>query len=201
MAPGRSSGSIIVDSYILGPGDSGVFTIGPDGVLYLPRARALYVEGLTVEELRYFLQQQFKTNVRRPEVYVRPVSFRPIRVYVGGEVRRPGYYYLSGQQGLNESLDAGAQRQRRATAGVDQRQRRPGLAGQLGAEQPEPRRQGSGRTDRPLVRLAGLMLQHERMPLRMGAGLNHLAAEQLQIRIDHGRHGPSHAHAAGGGMV
>jgi protein involved in polysaccharide export with SLBB domain len=117
---GRSSGSILVDSYILGPGDSvqvelldvpeysGMFTIGPDGVLYLPRVRALYVEGLTVEELRYFLQQQFKTYVRRPEVYVRPVSFRPIRVYVGGEVRRPGYYYLSGQQGLNESLDAGA---------------------------------------------------------------------------------------------
>ncbi len=116
---GRSSGSIIVDSYILGPGDSvqvelldvpeysGVFTIGPDGVLYLPRVRALYVEGLTVEELRYFVEQQFKPFVRRPEVYLRPVTFRPIRVYVGGEVRRPGYYYLSGQQSLNETLDAG----------------------------------------------------------------------------------------------
>ncbi|MEB3234426.1 MAG: polysaccharide biosynthesis/export family protein, partial [Cyanobacteriota bacterium] len=63
---------VVYDSYILGPGDavqvelldvpeySGVFTIGPDGTLYLPRLRALYVEGLTVEELRYFLNQQFK---------------------------------------------------------------------------------------------------------------------------------------------
>ena len=86
----------MVDSYMLGPGDavqvelldvpeySGVFSIGPDGTLYLPRLRALFVEGLTVEELRYFLEQQFKTYVRQPQVYVRPVVYRPIRVYVGG---------------------------------------------------------------------------------------------------------------------
>jgi len=29
--------------------------------MYLPRLRALYVEGLTVEKLRYFLTEQFKT--------------------------------------------------------------------------------------------------------------------------------------------
>jgi polysaccharide export outer membrane protein len=115
----RGSGRAIVDSYMLGPGDavqvelldvpeySGIFAIGPDGTLYLPRLRALYVEGLTVEELRYFLTEQFKTYVRKPEVYVRPVTFRPIRVYVGGEVRRPGYYYLSGQQAISDSAASG----------------------------------------------------------------------------------------------
>ena len=63
---------VTYDSYILGPGDSlqielldlpelsGYFSIGPDGTLYLPRLRALYVEGLTVEE-RTFLTQQFST--------------------------------------------------------------------------------------------------------------------------------------------
>lgn len=102
------------DAYILGPGDglevelqdipeySGVFSIGPDGTMYLPRLRGLYVEGLTVEELRYFLTQQFSTYVRSPQVYVRPVAYRPIRVYVGGEVRRPGYYYLAGEQTLDD---------------------------------------------------------------------------------------------------
>jgi polysaccharide export outer membrane protein len=115
----RGSGRAIVDSYMLGPGDavqvelldvpeySGIFAIGPDGTLYLPRLRALYVEGLTVEELRYFITEQFKTYVRKPEVYVRPVTFRPIRVYVGGEVRRPGYYYLSGQQAISDSAASG----------------------------------------------------------------------------------------------
>ena len=101
---------VVYDAYILGPGDSlqvelldipelsGTFSIGPDGTMYLPRLRALYVEGLTVEELRYFLTQQFKAYVKNPQLYVRPVGYRPIRIYVGGEVRRPGYYTLSGVQ-------------------------------------------------------------------------------------------------------
>ena len=102
----------IQDSYILGPGDSvivelldvpeysGIFTIGPEGTLYLPRLRSLLVEGLTVEELRYFLTEQFSSFVREPQVFVSPAAYRPIRVYVGGEIQRPGYYYLSGQQGV-----------------------------------------------------------------------------------------------------
>ena len=98
------------NDYILGPGDSvlvelldvpeysGVFTIGPAGTIYLPRLRSLSVEGLTVEELRYVLTQQFGAYVRDPQVFVSPTAYRPIRVYIGGEVARPGYYYLTGQQ-------------------------------------------------------------------------------------------------------
>ncbi|WP_244279684.1 polysaccharide biosynthesis/export family protein [Synechococcus sp. UW179A] len=114
--PLEQRAQISYDTYILGPGDglqielldlpelSGTFSIGPDGTLYLPRLRALYVEGLTIEELRYFLTQQFKTYVRNPQVYVRPVTYRPIRVFVGGEVRRPGYYTLSGVQNIVEDV-------------------------------------------------------------------------------------------------
>jgi polysaccharide export outer membrane protein len=119
--PGKQSAlRATYDAYLIGPGDalevelqdipeySGVFSIGPDGTMYLPRLRGLYVEGLTVEELRYFLTQQFTTYVRNPQVFVRPVAYRPIRVYVGGEVRRPGYYYLAGEQTLDDSGLAGA---------------------------------------------------------------------------------------------
>jgi len=113
-APQRAK--VVYDAYILGPGDSlqvelldipelsGTFSIGPDGTMYLPRLRALYVEGLTVEELRYFLTQQFKAYVKNPQLYVRPVGYRPIRIYVGGEVRRPGYYTLSGQPAAQPAL-------------------------------------------------------------------------------------------------
>jgi polysaccharide export outer membrane protein len=99
---------VVYDAYILGPGDSlqvellgipelsGTFSVGPDGTIYLPRLRALFVDGLTVEELRYFLTQQFKSYVKNPLLYVRPVGYRPIRIYVGGEVRRPGFYTLRG---------------------------------------------------------------------------------------------------------
>ena len=78
--PLEQRAQITYDSYILGPGDglqielldlpelSGTFSIGPDGTLYLPRLRALYVEGLTIEELRKFLTQQFSSS------YVIPIS-------------------------------------------------------------------------------------------------------------------------------
>jgi polysaccharide export outer membrane protein len=112
---------VAYDAYILGPGDSlqvelldipelsGTFLIGPDGTMYLPRLRALYVEGLTVEELRYFLTQQFKTYVKNPQIYIQPVGYRPIRIYVGGEVRRPGYYTLRGKEVIPEEVSISTQ--------------------------------------------------------------------------------------------
>ena len=48
-----------------------------------PSLRALYVEGLTVEELRAFLTEQFRTYVIDPRVYVRPVLTAPFAF--GGE--------------------------------------------------------------------------------------------------------------------
>ena len=114
--PAAPPARAIYDAYILGPGDrleielldipelSGTFSIGPDGTLYLPRLRALFVEGLTVEELRYFLTEQFKAYVKNPQVYLNPVAYRPVRVYVGGEISRPGYYILSGSQVLEDQL-------------------------------------------------------------------------------------------------
>ena len=128
-AKSQARNRVVYDSYILGPGDSlqielieipelsGNFSIGPDGVLYLPRLRALYVEGLTIEELRYFLTQQFKRYVRNPDLYIRPIGYRPIRIYIGGEVRRPGYYTLSGVQSLNADLSDGTQQQPEVAAG------------------------------------------------------------------------------------
>jgi polysaccharide export outer membrane protein len=127
----------VYDAYILGPGDSlqvelldipelsGTFSIGPDGTMYLPRLRALYVEGLTVEELRYFLTQQFKAYVKNPQLYVRPVGYRPIRIYVGGEVRRPGYYTLSGSQQLTNLSEQAESSQ--LQAGTATETQRPGL--------------------------------------------------------------------------
>ena len=110
------------DAYILGPGDrlrielldlpelSGEFTIGPDGTVHLPRLRSLHVEGLNIEELKLFLVEQFREYVRQPEVYITPTGFRPVRVYVGGEVARPGYYTIRGPE-LVQDLTFGSQQQ------------------------------------------------------------------------------------------
>ena len=108
---GRGKDEVNANAYILGPGDvvkielldvpeySGIFTIDPHGNLYIPRLRSVVVEGLTIEDLRYLLTNQFRAYVNDPQVFVNISTYRPIRVYIGGEVRRPGYYYLSGKQG------------------------------------------------------------------------------------------------------
>lgn len=111
----------VYDMYLLGPGDalrielldipelSGSYTIGPDGVIYLPRLRALYVAGLTIEELRLFLSEKYSAYVLSPKIYIRPIAYRAARIYVGGEVRRPGYYVLSrNQRTPGVSVDADA---------------------------------------------------------------------------------------------
>ncbi|MDB4623059.1 polysaccharide biosynthesis/export family protein [bacterium] len=127
---------VTYDAYILGPGDSiqievldlpelsGTFSIGPDGTMYLPRLRALYVEGLTIEELRIFITKQLRSYVIEPELYVRPIRYRPIRVYIGGEVKRPGYYTLSGTE--LDRLSA-SDVQLNLSAGITTTNSRPGL--------------------------------------------------------------------------
>ena len=89
----RSRSYSLYGSYMLGPGDtvgvelldipeySGVATIGPDGTIYLPRLRSIYVEGYTIEELQEKLTELY-THVIDPQVYVNTITYRPIRVYV-----------------------------------------------------------------------------------------------------------------------
>lgn len=101
-----NNSKIYRNQYIVGPGDLleidvvGIpemkdrVQVGPDNTIYLPGLRVLDVGGLTLNELRFFVTQQLKTLVKDPEVFVRVIRYRPVRVYVGGEVERPGYYIL-----------------------------------------------------------------------------------------------------------
>ena len=84
--------SVNYGAYILGPGDvleievldlpefSGTVSIGPDGTIYLPRLRALYVEGLTLEELRLFITEN--TSTLKLNIY-KTNQIWPIRIYIG----------------------------------------------------------------------------------------------------------------------
>ena len=62
---------------------------------------------------------QFSSYVRDPQIYVRPVTYRPIRVYVGGEVKIPGYYTLSGNTNLSRLSTSAESRQMQAGASID----------------------------------------------------------------------------------
>jgi polysaccharide export outer membrane protein len=104
------------NAYILGPGDSlqiellnipmlsGTFSIGPDGTPYLPRLRALFVKGLTVEELRNFLTELFQAYVKNDQLFVKLLGYPAVRVHVGGKLSKSDYYLLSGSQRLDDQI-------------------------------------------------------------------------------------------------
>ncbi len=100
-------GNTLPGTYILGPGDSilidikdiheysGIFNINADGTLYLPRLRSISVEGKTINEVKDELTEKYSEFIINPEIYVSTTRYRAVRVYVGGEVHRPGFYYLN----------------------------------------------------------------------------------------------------------
>tara|TARA_Y100000589_G_C27188565_1_gene643759 strand:+ start:2310 stop:3461 length:1152 start_codon:yes stop_codon:yes gene_type:complete len=109
------------EEYIFGPGDeisivlkgipelSGKFYVGPGGDLYLPELKNIKAEGLTLNQLDLILLQRYEKTVKNPELNLRITRYRPIRVFVHGEVVRPGFYSISGGKSLfddNSSLKA-----------------------------------------------------------------------------------------------
>ena len=95
--------------YILGPGDQlflrvseeareldSSFIINGEGVAYLKRLRNIYIEGLTIKELTKLLNEEYSKYVINPKVEIRIEKFRPISVYIDGEVESPGQYIING---------------------------------------------------------------------------------------------------------
>ena len=109
---GNTSQSTPVDvpigpDYVVGPGDSltmnmwgGVsqtFTrvIALDGHLTLPEAGDIQVAGLTLQNAQSAIQSALKRQYRDVQVSVTVTRLRAIRIYVVGDVQRPGAYEVS----------------------------------------------------------------------------------------------------------
>ena len=101
--------------YVVGPGDSlsidlwgGVsqsFTrvIDREGRIALPESGAVQVAGLTLERVQNVVAEALKPQYRDVKVAVTIAHLRSIRVYVVGDVQRPGAYDISS---LATSLNA-----------------------------------------------------------------------------------------------
>ena len=66
------------------------YLVSPDGTLFFPMVGNVPVSGLTVEQIRGRLAQKLTRYVRNPQVQVRVTSFRSQKIYVMGEVIKPG---------------------------------------------------------------------------------------------------------------
>ena len=91
--------------YILGPGDSifidfknipffsAPFLINKEGLINnLPEIDSIYAKGLTIKELENKLTQKFQKFLFDPSLNISILAYRPITVFVNGEVKRSGIY-------------------------------------------------------------------------------------------------------------
>ena len=114
--------------YILGEGDqimiqiseeipelSKMVLIDIDGTINLPRLKRVYVSGLSIPELTRLLNERYKEFVLRPEVEITISKYRPVTIYVDGEVESPGSYTIKGSKDV--TLDQNAQFNLKLTEG------------------------------------------------------------------------------------
>jgi len=106
------------DFYILGPGDvvqinfngvdelSGKYSIMKDGNIQLPILGTKSINGLTLDEARIKLAELYKNDLLMPQIDLRLITERPIRVSLVGEVGRPGSYFLGGSIGSQTVVEA-----------------------------------------------------------------------------------------------
>ncbi len=73
-----------------------VATVRSDGMVALPLIGEIQVDGLSVTELTTRVEQLLASQVRRPQVIVNIQGGTSQRVFVGGEVMRPGVQPLLG---------------------------------------------------------------------------------------------------------
>lgn len=93
--------------YILGPGDliqiiisreipelTGNYLIDSTGKIIVPKLKNIYVAGLTTSELSALLQEKYLDYIQNPNLEITIQKYRPIKVYVEGEVQNPGLYVM-----------------------------------------------------------------------------------------------------------
>jgi len=96
-----------LSEYRLGPGDlldiqvfaaeeySGEVIVTQDGSINLPQVGKIMVEGLTIQQAIATISNRYAEFIRTPIVSIQPLRFRPVRIGIAGEVKRPGSYIAS----------------------------------------------------------------------------------------------------------
>ena len=101
------------DAYLLGPGDGLLLTIfdapelsGPldilnDGTVALPLIGNVRLTGLSTSQASAWLTALYGKQLLRPQLLLKVVKPRPMRVALVGEVERPGLYSLTQAEASN----------------------------------------------------------------------------------------------------
>jgi polysaccharide export outer membrane protein len=103
-----SPGDALDIKFMLNPELNEQVQIRPDGYISMPLVGELSIAGATVSELVARLTKSFEPVLKSPSIVVQVREFANRRVFVGGEVGRPGVLPLVGRQtALGAVMEAG----------------------------------------------------------------------------------------------
>jgi len=88
------------------PGLNERLIIGPDGKISLQLIDQILVAGLTTSQLDELLTREYDKYLVNVSVSVIARVYSGLKVYVGGEVGRPGFYSLAGNMTVLQSIFA-----------------------------------------------------------------------------------------------
>ncbi len=78
-----------------------------NGEIHLPLVESVKVEGLTVEQAQRKLKEAFKTYVKEPWIVVEVVEHRSKPIYLLGQFKAPGTYYMDRPLNLLQGVALG----------------------------------------------------------------------------------------------
>ena len=102
--------------YVLGPGDrlevqlygnevgNYVLVVGRDGQVRFPKLGPVYVGGMRFEDVRILLSEEVARQLVGTQVSVSMGELRSIRIFVLGDVQRPGSYLVSALSTMSNAL-------------------------------------------------------------------------------------------------
>ncbi len=107
------SNQLINSQYIVDTGDilflnfidinifTGTYSINLNGEVFIPEIGFFSVKGKTTKEIKSQLLEKYKEFIINPKIEVSIYRYRPLSIYVGGEVNRPGLYKLEYKKNLD----------------------------------------------------------------------------------------------------
>ena len=87
-------------------GTRNVYTVRPDGYVSFPMVGAVKADGLTVDEFTAELQQGLSRYIINPDITVNVSKLGGVRVYVFGEINKPGAYTLTKSSTVIDAIGA-----------------------------------------------------------------------------------------------
>tara|TARA_B100000161_G_scaffold217706_1_gene162703 strand:- start:67 stop:1113 length:1047 start_codon:yes stop_codon:yes gene_type:complete len=106
-----------IDQYILDTGDvlfilfrnlnifSGEYLIDRGGYLDLPEIGKYYVRGNTISEIIDDLNSKYEEFIFDPSLKIKVRKYRPVKVFISGEIANPGLYNLTSLEEKSETIN------------------------------------------------------------------------------------------------